>query len=237
MVMNEAQRIERFESAYNRIDHGLGDLLREQADKRKHAFASKVRIAASRYRRIARHSDFLLEIGELRNAVVHNRTGDDLFLAVPSESTVVELERIEQEILAPENVEKRFLRKVIVLQPTHSLAEAFDLIRGDGYSRYPVFEDGRFIGMVTSNGFTRWIAGQMKGSRIEIDASKVQIADILALDHRRDRVTFIARSALVDDVEALFARNKSLEVVLITEHGREDQTPIGMICPGDLAMR
>lgn len=235
--MTEAQRIERFESAYNRIDHGLSELINEQADRRRHAFAAKVRIASNRYRRIARHIDFLLEIGELRNAVVHNRTGDDLFLAVPSESTVLELERIEQEILAPQAVEKRFLRKVVALEPGHTLAEAFELIRGDGYSRYPVYDNGRFAGMVTANGFTRWVAGQMKGATIEIDASQVRIADVIAMDHRRDRATFVARSALVDDVEGLFAKNQSLEAVIITEHGREDEAPIGMICAGDLAAR
>lgn len=237
MAMTEDERVERFESAYNRIDRGLGELINEQADKRKHAFASKVRIVSQRYRRIAKYSDFLLEIGELRNAVVHNRTGDDLFLAVPSESTVVELERIEQQLFSPERVEKRHLRNVITLRPEQTLAEAFELIRNDGYSRYPVYDDHRFVGLVTANGFTRWIASQLSGSKIEVDASKARIADIIARDHRRDRVTFVDRKAFVDDVEQLFARRHELEAVIITEHGRENEKPIGMICPADMAGR
>jgi len=237
MAMTEDERIERFESAYNRIDRGLGELINEQADKRKHAFASKVRIVSQRYRRVAKYADFLLEIGELRNAVVHNRTGEDLFLAVPSESTVVELERIEQKLFAPERVEKRFLRDVITLRPEQTLAEAFELIRDDGYSRYPVYDDQRFVGMATSNGFTRWIAARMSGTRIEVDGSKVTIADIIARDHRRDRVTFVDRNAYVDDVEQLFARRHELEAVIITERGRENEKPIGMICPADMAGR
>lgn len=233
--MNDDDRIDRFESAYNRIDQALAELIGEQADRRKHAFAAKVRVAASRQRRLAKYVDFLLKIGELRNAVVHNRTGEEIFVAVPSEATVLELERIEQQILAPERVEKKFLRKVLTLRPDQSLAEAFQMVRDDGYSRYPVYEKGRFVGMLTANGFTRWIAGQMNNSYINIDASKVRVADILERDHRRDRATFVSRNAMVDDVEQLFVKNQALEAVIVTEHGREDEQPIGMICPADIA--
>lgn len=233
--MNDDDRIDRFESAYNRIDQALAELIGEQADRRKHAFAAKVRVAASRQRRLAKYVDFLLKIGELRNAVVHNRTGEEIFVAVPSEATVLELERIEQQIVAPERVEKKFLRKVLTLRPDQSLAEAFQMVRDDGYSRYPVYEKGRFVGMLTANGFTRWIAGQMNNSYINIDASKVRVADILERDHRRDRATFVSRNALVDDVEQLFVKNQALEAVIVTEHGREDEQPIGMICPADIA--
>lgn len=233
--MTEDERVDRFESSYNRIDQALAELIGEQADRRKHAFAAKVRLAASRQRRLAKYVDFLLKIGELRNAVVHNRTGEDLFVAVPSEATVLELEHIEQQILAPERVEKRFLRHVLTLQPDQSLAEAFHMVQGNGYSRYPVYDKSRFVGMVTANGFTRWVAGQMKNSHIHIDAAEVRIGDILDRDHRRDRATFVSRNALLDDVEQLFEKNKALEAVIITEHGREDEQPIGMICPADVA--
>lgn len=233
--MSEEDRVDRFESAYNRIDQGLAEMIGEQADRRKHAFAAKVRLAANRHRRLAKFADFLLKIGELRNSVVHNRTGEEIFVAVPSEATVLELERIEQNVFAPERIEKRYLREVMTLGPDQTLAEAFEMVRDKGYSRYPVYEKGRFIGMATANGFTRWLAGQMKNSHINLDAAQVRIGDILERDHRRDKATFVSRHALVDDIEQLFEKSKSLEAVIITEHGREDEQPIGMICAADVA--
>ncbi|MHC4947947.1 MAG: CBS domain-containing protein [Planctomycetota bacterium] len=233
--MNEDERIERFEAAYNRIDRALTDLVAKGGGRRKHGFSAKVRIAANRMRRFARHADFLLEAGELRNAVVHNRTGDDLFLAVPSERTVLEMERIEQSLFAPERVVPRFERPVVTLRPDQSLADAWDLIRDDGYSRYPVYDEDGFVGLLTSNGFARWCAARMKGHMLEVDASRVRISDVLEADHRRQAVEFVSRNALVDDVDHLFSERKPLEAVIITKNGRREEPPLGMVCPADVA--
>jgi len=234
--MTEQERIERFETAYNRIDRRMGEMIDDEAHASRHrTFASKVRIAANRYRRFGKYVDFLLEIGDLRNALIHNRTGDDLYMATPSEKTVAELERIEQAMFSPERVDQKFQRPVTILMPTQTLAEAFALIRDDGYSRYPVYDDNGFIGLATANGFARWVAGQFKGGQIAFDPATVTIETILELDHRKDLVVFVARDALVDDVAQTFADRKPLEAVIITEHGRMHEKPLGLISAMDVA--
>ena len=233
--MTETERVDRFEAAYNRIDHELTDLTSSGGDRRKHGFAAKVRIAANRRKRLAKFSDFLLEIGELRNALVHGRLGDETYLAVPSEATVLELERIEKSAFSPERVLPRFERKVVKLQAGQPLADAWRLVREDGFSRYPVYEQNRFVGLLTSNGFARWCARQLKGTKIDVDTADARVGDVVAFDHRREAVEFVSREALIDDVEQMFRETRPLEAVLITEHGRPDQSPIGMICAQDMA--
>jgi CBS domain-containing protein len=247
--MDEPTRIARFEAAYNRIDRALSGIVSTGggrasgrgvggaggAGRRKHGFAAKVRIAAQRRRHFARHADFLLEIGELRNAIVHNRTGDDAYLAAPTEQTVLELERIEQAAFSPEKVLPRFAAQVITLRPEQSMVDAWTLMRDDGFTRYPVYDDAEFVGLLTSNGFARWVASRLKGAIIEFDAGQVRVADLLAKDHRRERVRFVSRDVLIDDVDELFAEVKGLEAVIITEHGKPHERPLGMICPSDIA--
>ena len=233
--MTEAERIDRFEQAYNRIDHALNDMIGSERNPRKHHVAAKVRIAANRRRRMARYADFLLEIGELRNAVVHNRTGDEYFIAVPSQQTVEELERIEQQMFSPERVVPRFQREVRTLAPDDSVAHVLSLIQDDGYSRYPVYSREGFVGLLTPNGVARWIASHMKGNRLEVDVAAAPVSDVLAADHRREAVAFVSRDAFIDDVEEQFREQRPLEAVIITEHGKVHQQPIGLIGPGDLA--
>ncbi len=237
MTMTEQERIERFENAYNRIDRHL-NLMLDENDRydRRRPFAKKVRDASHRMRRLGRHKDFLLEIGELRNALVHNRTGDELYLATPSEETVVTLENVERLITAPEQVLPRFQGPVARLSCEDTLETAWEKVRDTGYSRFPVYDDGEFAGLITSHGFARWCASKVRDGRLEVDLTSTTVQDVLTIETHRNNAAFLPRTALIDDAEVLFAkRHGALDAVLITEHGRPDQTPLGMICPADIA--
>jgi len=233
--MTEEERVERFESAYNRIDRALTELLGEARRKRRHGFSARIRILANQKPRFARYADFLLEVGELRNAIVHNRSGDDHYIAVPNSQTVLELERIEQRLLAPERVIPKFQRVVMTVAPEESLAELWSRMSEHGYSRFPVYGREGFVGLLTSHGIARYCASQARSGRLELDASAVPVSELLEHDSRRERVAFVARDALIDDVDHLFSRMQRLEAVLITEHGKPHERPIGILCPSDVA--
>jgi CBS domain-containing protein len=230
----ERERIDRFEAAYNRIDRALGDIVDSRSPRRQ-TFAARVRIAANRMRRLAKHVDFLHEVGELRNALVHNRTEADVYIAVPHQETVDKLEGIERLLFAPEKVLPRFARQVITLRPDQSLADAWRLVRTDGYSRYPIYDERLgFVGLLTSNGFARWVANQARDGKLDVDARNVKLSEVLAIDHRKSHVTFVAADAAVGDVAAMFSDNRQLEAVLVTQRGRSEERPLGMICAADI---
>jgi len=230
----ERDRVERFEAAYNRIDHALEALVERRGGGRRHTFAARVRIAAHKLRRLRLHVDFLLEIGDLRNALIHSRTDRDVYLAVPHLKTVEQMEAIERDLVAPERVTPRFRREVISLRADQSLADALAYVRADGYSRYPVYQGRQFAGLLTSNGIARWCASAAANGRLNLDAATIRIADVLAVDHRRHAVAFVSHQAAFADVAAMFEDDARLEAVLITENGRDHERPIGMICAADL---
>jgi CBS domain-containing protein len=232
--MTERERIDRFEAAYNRIDREFGRIINE-GPERRHGFASRVRIASNKRRRLKRFADFLLEIGELRNALVHSRTEVDHYLAIPSEETVLHLESISDAVATPQPVTPRFARPVTSLQARQPLTEAWEHIRNDGYSRYPVYDEGRFVGLLTSNGFTRWCAAHVRDGRLDVDMRAVSVADVLAADHRRDAVIFVSADTPIDDAALAFADNPRLEAILITPHGRPEEPPLGLISATDIA--
>lgn len=231
--MTEQERVQRFETAYNRIDHALSEIADDRAGHRK-TFAARVRLAANRMRRLAKHADFLLEIGELRNALVHNRLGDGVYIAVPNHDTVVQLEEIERSLLSPKRVIPVFQRAVKTLEGGATLADAWRLMRHEGYSHYPVYERGTFIGLLTSNGLARWVASRAENGVLHVDGRKTAVRDVLPVDHRRDCAAFVRSDTAVDDLPAMFHDNPRLEAVIITKTGSRNESPLGVVFPADL---
>ena len=151
-------RIARFEGAYNRIDRELQRLLDEPREGRRRGFAASVRQIAAERRHFARHLDFLLETGELRNALVHNRFGDVEYIAVPTEATVRQLEIIEEELRTPTPLRTLAAKDVVTLSVNDRIGHALALVRDKGVVRFPVRRDGRIVALLTASGIVRWIA-------------------------------------------------------------------------------
>jgi CBS domain-containing protein len=257
----ERGRIDRFEAAYNRIDRELQRLLDEPREGRRRGFASCVRQIAAERRHFARHLDFLLEAGELRNAIVHNRVGAAEYIAVPTRSTVEQLESIDEELRKPIALRGFAAKEVVAVSVDDRVGHVLALVKQKGFVRFPVKRDGRIIALLTASGIVRWIASHdidacslpsaareargaagpldeavrlSDGGRIICTIAAVSVGEVLARDHRKDEFAILARDATVEQALGLWTRNPRLEAVIITERGRPDETPIGIATATDL---
>ena len=258
---DERARIDRFEAAYNRIDRELQRLLDEPREGRRRGFAACVRQIASERRHFARHLDFLLETGELRNALVHNRLGASEYIAVPTISTVEQLEAIDEELRRPLALRGLAAKEVVSVSVDDRVGHVLALVKMKGYVRFPVRRDGRIIALLTASGIVRWIASHdidacalpaisrgargatgpldetvrlSDGERIICTIASVSVGEVLARDHRKDEFALVAREATVEEALSLWTRNPRLEAVIITERGRAEETPLGIATATDL---
>ena len=257
----ERARIDRFEAAYNRIDRELQRLLDEPREGRRRGFASSVRQIAAERRYFGRHLDFLLEAGELRNALVHNRLGTVEYIAVPTLATVIKLESIDEELRKPVPLRALAAKEVVSVSVDDRVGRVLGLVQEKGYVRFPVRRDGRIVALLTASGVVRWIASHdidacalpsalrgsrgasgpldetvapTDGERIICTIASVSVGEVLARDHRKDEFALVARDSTVEDALALWMRNPRLEAVIITERGRADETPLGIATATDL---
>ena len=155
---DERSRIDRFEAAYNRIDRELQRILDEPREGRRRGFASSLRQIASQRRHFGRHLDFLLEAGELRNALVHNRLGTVEYIAVPTNSTVEQIEAIDEELRKPLPLRSISATDVVMVSVDDRVGRVLALVREKGFVRFPVRRDNRIIALLTASGVVRWIA-------------------------------------------------------------------------------
>jgi hypothetical protein len=121
---------ERFEAAYNLIDHFLRKHLGREATA---SFTSLVADYEQKHRSGA-DCDYLRMAAKLRNVLVHGKTKPYQPVAVPTLPVVRRLETICQRLTNPPLVVPRFQRPVETTTPDDSLAGLLRRIREKDYS-------------------------------------------------------------------------------------------------------
>ena len=177
---------DRFIFAFNRIEKSMEKIsglssympFPRLIDKSKHLNAV-----------IRKFEQDLRECGDLRNAIVHNRTGIEYAIAEPHEDIVELIEYIDRELSKPVTVADMFLRKVHILQATDTLASGLNLIREKKFNQIPIYQSNKFIGLVTATGITYWLADNMTDEIISREMPT--LLDIYSHEKQKNTYRFI----------------------------------------------
>jgi len=228
--MESAANGEVFVAAYNRISKRLRDICGGRGHE---SYPNLVAQASRRSSLVRRYRDDLLEYGELRNAIVHDRVSPGEVIADPRPSVVDRIVRIAALLDQPPTVIPAFGRQVITVAGTDSISVPLRLMRDREFSQFPVYDGSRrFAGLLSERDIARWIANHAPGG-VE-DLSQVSVQDVLGSKGSQGDCSFLRRDATVYDAEEAFAANPKLEAILITETGRTDQNLLGIITAWDI---
>ncbi len=222
-----AARVERFLSAFNDADKYI-----RAAAGGHGSFGRAVRAYAARHRYWTDAED-LLVLAELRNFIVHNVDDRLGYVALPTEEALRRMEEIRDSLLDPERVFPRYRRKVVTLSPDAPLTEALRIMRSESFSQIPVYGREGFAGLLTENGVVRWLALRI-GEGCTADLSKARVGEVLKEEEEMEKLAFCGRGTRLDEVVYLFSEQPALEAVLITEHGRKGEKPLGMMTRYDV---
>jgi predicted transcriptional regulator len=230
-VAAEANLCERFEVAYNRVDGVLRNWVKYY-DKR---FTVLVREGAKKHHLIKIYSDELEQYGRLRNAIVHEKRELGTYIAEPHLNVVERFEKIASIFTQPNYALTIATKKVIWFDSEISIISVIKAIKQHGYSQYPIYNGTTFAGLLTTGDIVKWMANYTVNNIV--DLSEVKVMDILAgVEHHP--VEFAEKSLDIFEVEDIFENahkdKTDLEAVIITENGKEDETPLGLITAWDL---
>jgi hypothetical protein len=91
-----------FLSSFNRIEKKLRD---ELGNPRNMGFSEMVRrLSKQKQGEVKKYEEDLLQIAQLRNAIVHEKIGENFVIAEPNQWVVSRIRQIEQALLQPETV-------------------------------------------------------------------------------------------------------------------------------------
>jgi len=227
---------ERFIMAYNRIDK---QLQKKAGVERYMGFSQLVRRVARNDSMFAQFEDDLLEYAELRNAIVHELVEPEQVIAEPHESVVERIEQIADIVERPPLVIPKFQREVYSVESNDSILDVMALVRRYGYTQFPVYDDGEFVGLLTDRCIARWLTFELEKVMQSV-IEDISVAEVLIYDKSRgENVCFLPQSATIFDAYREFERRMitdypRLEAILITATGRPDETLLGIITPWDM---
>lgn len=226
---------ERFLSAFNIINSEIEKMV----DARGHIpFYRLVDMAKKKSGLIMTYKDDLKELSELRNAIVHGRYYPAFTIAEPHLSVVELVEKIAGELTKPKTIIPFFERKVKTFQKTDHLTAVLKTIKKHGYSQFPVYDNEKFVGLLTNQGITMWISQNIEKSPMDscLDA---YLSDVMSFEKIKRNYIFMNKNQNIYDVREKFLNHfdvfaTRLEAVLITENGHSDELLLGLATPFDM---
>ncbi|MFH1943246.1 MAG: CBS domain-containing protein [bacterium] len=222
--------IQQFEADYNAVDHFLRKSLR--SDKRA-SFRHLVKEYSHQHPGW-RDADLLMTIAAVRNAIVHGKTEAYRYVAIPTPAIVEDLRACRERLTNPARAIPTFKRKVETVSINDTLARVLKIIGKRDFSQFPVYEDQRFLGLLTENGITRWLALHVSTELSLVELDEVFVREVLQNEEKRMNYCFVARHMRVDELRALFASSEMLEAVLITANGKESEGLLGIATRWDI---
>lgn len=222
--------IQQFEADYNAVDH----FLRKGLGSEKQLPFTHLVTEYSRKHYGWTDADLLRTIAEVRNAIVHGKKEPYRYVAVPTPAIVQDLRACRERMTNPARAIPTFQRKVETVSINDTLAGALKIIGQRDFSQFPVYEAERFLGLLTENGITRWLALHVSTKLSLVELDEVFVRDVLQNEEERKNYFFVPRDMPVDEVRGLFASHEMLEAVLVTASGKESERLMGIATRWDI---
>lgn len=224
-------RTQQFLNRFNELEQFLRDTT---GSRREVPFGNLIGRSANSNSTVRRYERDLHEYADLRNAIVHEYPRGHVIADVTKEA-LADFANIVEQITAPALVYPLFRHEISVYREEDPLARAIKDIWESGHSQV-IVRSGNVLTLLSSAGITRWLGRQVDGTCI--DLSDATVGDALAYEEEGG-IAFLPRTAHVDEARELFLsfpnrHRQRLRAVIISEHGRPSEAPLGIITASDL---
>jgi CBS domain-containing protein len=194
------------------------------------AYGKKVRLTS-------RQKDELEAFADLRNAISHKRYFAGRPIAEPVDEVVRDIERMRDLLMSPPTALQALKRdQVHRLDSRSPIADALALVKEHDISQLPVYDDGGFRGLLTTNAIARWLAAQFADHAGLAEAAPV--SEVLEFAEPHETAELCGRNATVLQVLDLLAPSspgtRPVAAVIISHSGRRAEQPLGIVVALDL---
>lgn len=232
--MGELSNAERFLNAYSAIEHEMERILNLKEHRR---FFELIERSARVNPVIERYRFDLKEYSELRNAIVHDRSGGEI-IAEPIDKVVAHIERIAVLLLEPPKVAPLFLKEVLTLSVSHPVSRAIRSFSSMSYTQAPLFDGATMVGLITSNMLVKWMGISLANDSFDIDHTTLH--DVVEAVGNEGNYEVVSVNKSLFEIPNLFycwqQEGKKLEAVVITQHGEITEPLLGIITNRDLPL-
>ena len=223
--MENRENSRRFMDAFVQIEMYMKKLL----GKHSAGFTNLVHQACKKNATIDHYRLDLIEYAQLRNAITHNRSENNQMIAEPHLEVVEKIEQIAKELSHPPCIGDLNLKLAFTSHPNESALELSKIQEEKNYSIVPIYDKGRYIGLVHS---------KLYQSAFAKESFDVSVHDLLFLRKDKNRVIFMAKNAslreLIDVYFKTLSQGKGIIGVIVSENGFMNEPPLSILTPADL---
>lgn len=180
----------------------------------------------------------LKEYARLRNVIVHSARGrDGRVIADPRPDVVTDIERIRDTITRPKlALEAVGNGKPCLFASTDPLKQVLEAIHKRDYSQFPIYDGGRYQGILTTNCIARWLSAQLRADEI---VEYKPIGEVLEFREAFDFAVHKPRSTTapqaVRTLSTMNERGYRPAALILTNSGKPHEEPLAMIVAADIA--
>ncbi|MFT4414222.1 CBS domain-containing protein [Fredinandcohnia humi] len=230
-IYQSYQLSERFEVAFNQIHDSLKSIVKINDDR----FKTLLDIGVRKHQIINQYYNDLKQYAKLRNSLVHDKKELGYYIAEPHLDVVTHIEKIASIFNRPNYALMIATKEVITVNYDENIINTFQTIKRYGYSQYPVYRNKECVGLLATGDIVKWMTENVRNAVVEL--AEIKVKDVLKTV-RNHPIEFAAKSIDIFSVEDIFEnkhKNKIyLEAVIITENGKSDELPLGMVTAWDL---
>jgi len=219
-------------STFNRIDKLIKEKLNKNDDK---GFIEDLEEIVKVNPIFKRYKKQLKKFAKLRNVIVHDTTSPSYVIAEPHDSVVEEIQHIENELRNPKKVYPMFGKEVVTFQITDKLVNVLRVIKEMDYTQFPLYDGEKFMGLLSENGITKWLAKNVEDGIFDGDTL---LSDVISFEEEENNFSFINREASIYEAKEAFRnyidKGLELDALLITNSGSAHEKLMGIITRWDI---
>ena len=214
---------DKFISIFNTLEDWLKNNFSEGTHNR---FFQLIEMAAEKNRAVQRHQAFLKSMGNLRNAILHDREFPQKIVADPREDIVAEFDTILNKIMEPMKLTTKATLEVDVFTPQTKLAHILELMRQKDYSQVIVKHLDDTFGLLTREGISMWVETNIEEDVVSI--KETMLKDVLPFEKEQCWVFVPRQINIYDAITELSDHSHRIQALIITENGLSHQKPLGL---------
>ena len=202
------------------------------------SFQSKVS-ELSKNSLIARFQEDLKSFSNLRNLLSHEPKKNGDYIAKPSDFTVSRIKEIHQLITNPPLVFPKFKFEVLGAESDDYLNSILMEMNEKSFSQFPVYENGIVKELINTNTISRWLFSKLEeyGNILSVES---KVADLINHIEFKNNYKFIPKKTNVFEAFDKFKNQiknekRNLDVLFITENGKQNEKVEGLITIEDIA--
>lgn len=178
---------------------------------------------------IKRNKKKLETLMTVRNALAHN--GVDNYVDVKPEILNL-VEEVYLDLPIHKKAQDYMTKSPVSFDMDDALSKPLQVIKESKLIRFPIYQNDILVGVLSDNGISHWLAENIDNDVISIQETRIY--DVVKHDEYFRDIHYISQYATYSDIFLMFEKTLGTRILLVTEHGRNDEPLLGVITRGDI---